>query len=185
MMPQPFNKAAARKPADGELVAAADRKDIEAIKDLLERGAKVDEKNANGDTALLIAVAIGSAEMARILIDGGANVDIKDRNGCTALINTAYYGYKEWAQLTAQRLIDKDAFLGEKNDAGDTAFSIARFIVQMHGGRGIEFSQMLRSAAAARKVVEAEKARQAMVREKRKRLTAHAPRPVIGEGPCH
>jgi ankyrin repeat protein len=182
-----FNMTAAQKPAPGELVAAADIGDVDAalaaIKDLLQRDAAIDEKNADGETALQIAISRGCAEMACLLLDSGANPDIKDPDGDTPLIRTAYYGHQEWARQVAQKLLEKGALLGEKNNAGDTVFAAARFTARSYGRSGVEFLEMLKAAAAARKAaaaaVAAEKARREMVERKLDFLRAHAPHAKI------
>jgi hypothetical protein len=58
------------------LTQAAGRGDISAAKDLIDKGANVNERDAQGGmTALTAASAMGHVELANLLIDKGANID--------------------------------------------------------------------------------------------------------------
>jgi ankyrin repeat protein len=60
------------------LHAAADRNDTQAIRALLAEGAKVDARDGQGATALLVATHADRLEAARALIEAGADVNAKD-----------------------------------------------------------------------------------------------------------
>ena len=51
------------------------------IKVLLKQGAKVNEKNSNGQFPLMLAVQCGQIEAAQLLYDEGANIDVRFTNG--------------------------------------------------------------------------------------------------------
>lgn len=70
----------------GKLVDAAARGDAAAVSDLLSRGAKVDEKDGAGRTAVTAAVYAGSAEAVRLLVAAGADVDIRDETRSNAFL---------------------------------------------------------------------------------------------------
>ncbi len=53
---------------------------------LIEAGADVNAKNANGNTALLRAACEGHAELASVLIRVGADLDAQNHEGYTALV---------------------------------------------------------------------------------------------------
>jgi len=95
-----FKKSAAPPPAPGALVAAIgvdsigywddlkgdhaaiEKQYIEAVTDLLDRGADIDEKSpAEGRTALMWAARLGFTELARLLIDRGASLEERERDG--------------------------------------------------------------------------------------------------------
>ena len=57
------------------LMNAASKGDINTVKDLLDKGANVDEKSASGATALMVAAYYGNTEAAKLLIDRGADID--------------------------------------------------------------------------------------------------------------
>jgi ankyrin repeat protein len=66
---------------DGVGVRAA-----ESVVDLLlSRGAQLDAVDDRGRTALMIAAAVGHAEVIEMLLGRGADPSARDRNGKTAL----------------------------------------------------------------------------------------------------
>jgi ankyrin repeat protein len=71
--------AAARAGDIGEdLIAAARKSDLAAVKALLDKGADVNAKNRYGATALSYAAERGSVEVVKLLIERGADVNVKD-----------------------------------------------------------------------------------------------------------
>lgn len=68
------------------LQEAAAEADTEDIKELLEQGADLEERNSRGDTALMWAAATGSFENVVLLIRAGANVDAQNGSGCGAIM---------------------------------------------------------------------------------------------------
>lgn len=62
------------------------------VKELIAKGAKVDEPDEKGYTALREAVNWGRVDMAKMLIDAGANPRRKDEYGNTLLMDTAWWG---------------------------------------------------------------------------------------------
>jgi hypothetical protein len=57
----------------------------EIVKLLVEKGAKLDIKNKDGDTALIDASSTGGTEIVKLLVEKGAKLDIKNKDGKTAL----------------------------------------------------------------------------------------------------
>jgi ankyrin repeat protein len=95
---------------------------------LIQNGAKVNEKDNEGMTALMHSSKLPntrSAETARILIDAGASVDEKDAHGRTALMYAAPRYYNASASATVKTLIERKANVNEVNDEGRTALMIA------------------------------------------------------------
>lgn len=125
------------------------------IVDLINRGASLEETNAQGATPLLVAVRNGHESLADTLIQRGANVDATDHEGNTPLILAVIAGSGKnvrdltdkgakldhfnnldrsalmWAAALgrreiAQTLMRKGADLHLKNSAGQTAYDIAK-----------------------------------------------------------
>ena len=61
-----------------ELISAAQRGDLEAVRALLDRGVDVNSESRYGATPLAFAVNRGNEELARLLLERGADVDAKD-----------------------------------------------------------------------------------------------------------
>lgn len=71
--------------AEQALMLAAAKGDTAAVKDLLDKGVKVDTLDADGGTALGHAAWFGHADTAQLLIDRGADVNAKKPDGTTVL----------------------------------------------------------------------------------------------------
>ncbi|EAY08996.1 ankyrin repeat protein, putative [Trichomonas vaginalis G3] len=81
------------------------------------RGANINEKNNDGETALHITASQNSIETVEFLISHGANINEKDQFGQTALHCAAEINRKEIAEL----LISHGANINEKNQYEETA----------------------------------------------------------------
>src|ERR1044072_7071204 len=66
------------------LMLAAFRVDTAGVINLLERGADVNARDKDGDTALMFAAYRGHALVVALLLQYGANVYARARNGGTA-----------------------------------------------------------------------------------------------------
>ena len=78
-------------------------------------------RDANGNTALMIAAAMGDTTAVRSLIKDGANVNATGRIGNTALIFAAQEGHNQIVELLVAAGADIDA----ANDYGSTARKLA------------------------------------------------------------
>lgn len=81
------------------LIHAAERGNLEEVRDLLNRGAEVDNRNRNGHTALHQASSMGFLEIVKLLLRSGASVDLPDGDGETALMMAAYRGKADVVRL--------------------------------------------------------------------------------------
>lgn len=71
------------------------RDNDDIVEMLLEKGARIDEKNWEGWTALMLAVRNGNKNCVKILLDNRASIDLQKKDGYTALmvaiVNKNYY----------------------------------------------------------------------------------------------
>jgi uncharacterized protein len=75
-----------------DLVEAAGRGDVAAVREALAEGAGVNGRDARDRTAITAAALGDHVEVARILIDAGANVDLQDADRNNPLLVTGETG---------------------------------------------------------------------------------------------
>jgi serine/threonine-protein phosphatase 6 regulatory ankyrin repeat subunit B len=161
----------AQKPGPGAFINAVRFSNIETMKDMLARGADVNEKDNVHNTALMYAAGRRHyTQVVRLLLDNGASIDEKNNNGNTALINAVSMENAEIVRL----LIDNNASLGIRNGRGYTAQDIAEV-------KGFsQIARMLKEAAEARRKVDEEKARlealHALAAERQRQLQKKLPK---------
>lgn len=80
----------------------ADEKSLSHLKLLIKLGARIDQKDKNERTALMIASSLGRIEALSLLIKHGAQLDIYDKFGWTALMLGVYYNQKEIVKFLLQ-----------------------------------------------------------------------------------
>jgi ankyrin repeat protein len=68
---------------------------IEVVSYLLNAGARIDDKDARGRTALMIAAEGGHAEIAKLLLSHGADASLQDKAGKRAADLTVLSSLKE------------------------------------------------------------------------------------------
>jgi hypothetical protein len=103
------------------LMSASGSGDINAAKDLLDKGAAVDEKGEYDTTALREAADNGHAAVAKLLLDKGADVNAKDAWGETALLGAVVKSHAEVVKL----LLERGADVNIKNYNGWTTLAYA------------------------------------------------------------
>ena len=59
------------------------------VRDLVKHGAKLNHKDANGNTALMLASAKGNQATVSVLLKSKSPVNTKNRNGETAIMLAA------------------------------------------------------------------------------------------------
>jgi ankyrin repeat protein len=99
------------------LMDAAKAGDMEALADLLARGADITARSEKGKSALHYAAANGKLEAAKLLVEKGAELDPRDRDGHTPLMLAAIYGCNQTVQL----LVLAGADVNARTPAGTTA----------------------------------------------------------------
>jgi hypothetical protein len=103
------------------LLQAALNGDVVEVRRLVATGVNVDERDANGATALLLAAEHGKVEVMRALVQLGADKEAKDDDGDTPLLMAAYNGQVEAIKVLAQLGVNKEA----KDAHGETALHLA------------------------------------------------------------
>ena len=112
------------KDKDGRtlLHLAAESADADIVKLLLDKGARIDEKNdESGATALHLAARFGNKNVAEVLIARGADINAKDKEDHTPLYVATNHDYK-----VAELLINKGADSSIKTESGQTLLLLAQ-----------------------------------------------------------
>lgn len=94
-----------------------DYKGWEIVRELIQSGANVNEKNNSGYTALHIASGNGCDEIIKELLQGGANINEKDIAGMTPLHIASKRGSTDIVKI----LLQNGANIDEKDNDGGTA----------------------------------------------------------------
>lgn len=81
------------------LLRAAERGDMEMCRALLSAGARPDEQDAEGNSALHIAAGFGELAVCELLLENGADVDSQNEDGRTPLHLCAAQGDAEAVSL--------------------------------------------------------------------------------------
>lgn len=113
--------AALRAQSGDDLIDAAGRGDLAAVRTQLKRGAPVETRDLRSWTALMVASARGHADVVRALLAGGADPSPRAADGSTPLMAAAVGGHTE----IVRALLDAGADPSLRNQAGATARSKA------------------------------------------------------------
>lgn len=81
------------------LIEAAYEGNTVQVQALLEEGANVNEKDASGRTALMIAANRGHTYVVQLLLDSGADANIRDNHGFSALQSAESRGFHRIVSL--------------------------------------------------------------------------------------
>ncbi len=87
------------------VVFAAEISDLDLIKLLIQKGANVNIKGGQNETALLIAVQKRDSEIASFLVSHGADVNAKDAGGVTAMKLATKSGDKDLIEALKQKTV--------------------------------------------------------------------------------
>lgn len=162
-MPEPIKQ--------GDLINAIRFSPIEKVRDLLARGAHVNETDSTGFTALMFtANRKDYTAFARLLLDNGVAIDAKNIYGNTPLIFAADAGNAEMVRF----LLDNKASPDERNKNGYTAQGVAEARGHSNVVRILkEFAEGLRALATEKARVEAS---HTLAAARQERLKKAAPR---------
>eukprot|EP00919_Chromeraceae_sp_WS-2016_P004917 GHVR01011628.1.p2 GENE.GHVR01011628.1~~GHVR01011628.1.p2 ORF type:complete len:107 (+),score=13.94 GHVR01011628.1:524-844(+) len=90
---------------------ASERTHLDTVKYLIEKGADVNLRNVNGNTALLLTVRYNISETFKYLIEKGADVNVRNAEGNTALMIASESNLLD----TVKFLIEKGADVNLRN----------------------------------------------------------------------
>jgi ankyrin repeat protein len=109
-----------------DITAANDRlfrgirsSDVGAVKIALEQHADVNARSAEGDTPLMFAAVLSTAECLKVLLDGGADPNTRDKRDGTALMRAIPNIEK------VRLLLDRGAEVDARSDLGVSALMVA------------------------------------------------------------
>lgn len=99
------------------LHAAAQKDNIQVVKQLLSAGAPLEARDQSGSTALLVATRANAIDAARVLIGAGADVNAKDNINDSAYLYAGARGHLDILKMTLAHGAD----LKSTNRYGGTA----------------------------------------------------------------
>ncbi len=82
-----------------DLLEASERGDVQAVKDLLDKGAHANVHDPDGRTPLTEAVWNNNSELVKLLLERGANPNAKKNDGATPLGIAKGKGFKEIVEM--------------------------------------------------------------------------------------
>ena len=103
--------------------------DTERVRQLLEEGAPVDEKDEYGRTALTEASRMGHTEVVQLLLDKGASVDAKDERDNTALPSVVTFDEEQLGRMAATLV--QGQLLKAKRQGDDALDAAAMAVLQL------------------------------------------------------
>lgn len=165
------------------LLLAVEDGEYAAVRRLVEQGADIEVRDANGNTPLNLAAAFGYLDITRYLIDHKANVDTRNAKGETPLIS-AVSKYGSNRDSIVRLLLEKDANPDIKDNNGKTAEMIATeknrgplvVMLKNASAKRAKLAEEFAKAAEAKRHAEIQ-ARQQALREKAKNVPRIKPGP--------
>ncbi|XP_031624690.1 serine protease persephone-like [Contarinia nasturtii] len=116
-------EVSANSDLDNQLLTVADNGNMDAVKDLINRGANVNSQDDLNETPLHKTAERGFTEIVKYLIDNGANVSAANGFEETSLHMAALNGHIEIVKI----LIGKGGNVNVKNDHKETPLHMAAF----------------------------------------------------------
>lgn len=102
------------------LMRAALEGNTERVKDLVQQGAEINQRDDNGRKALMFAAINAHYETMKVLLEYGADVNAKSYIGGTALMGAALAGDLRMVQALLDKGADLHARLSETNESAMT-----------------------------------------------------------------
>lgn len=102
---------------------------VSEINRLLDRGADINDKDIEGNTALMFASIYSNntnnLEAIKLLLDRGADINAENNNGSTALMLASEYSNDSSSIDAVKLLLDNGAIINHKDNYGNTALMVA------------------------------------------------------------
>ena len=102
------------------LMRAALDGDTKSVRELINQGADINQRDDNGRTALMFAVVNRHYKTMKVLLEHGADVNARSNKGGTALMGAAMAGELSMIQALLDKGADLDARLHETNESAAT-----------------------------------------------------------------
>ena len=103
---------------DISLIDAAATGNVDAVRQHIEAGTDLNQRNPeSGSSALIVAACLDQSETAILLIEGGADLEVKNNEGSSALGTAAFLCREEIVKALLAKGVDRNA----RNNAGSTA----------------------------------------------------------------
>jgi ankyrin repeat protein len=146
-----------------DLIAAARKSDVEAVKGLLAKGADPNAKSPYGATPLFFACDRGNLEIVKILVERGADVNVKDTfYNSTAVTWAVFKNHTDIVKLLLEKgadskqIVMRSAIGGEKPDivkmlvemGGFSPEDLTAFLTQAERNKQVEIAEILKKAGA-------------------------------------
>lgn len=94
--------------------------DTERVKELINQGADINQRDDNGRTALMFAVVNRHYETMKVLLEHGADVNARSNEGGTALMGAASAGELRMVEALLDKGADSHATLPETKESAAT-----------------------------------------------------------------
>jgi CubicO group peptidase (beta-lactamase class C family) len=107
-------------PPDVGLHLAALQGDIDTVRQHIEAGSELNERDAYGSTPLVVAITFGKAEVAQALLGAGADPETRNNDGSAPLQIAAFLGHTE----IVRALLDAGTDRHSRNIVGSTAYDV-------------------------------------------------------------
>ena len=102
------------------LMRAALKGNTERVKELMNDGADINQRDENGRTALMFAVINGHYQTMKVLLEHGADVNARSNKGGTAMMGAALAGDLRMVQALLDKGADLQPRLSETNETAVT-----------------------------------------------------------------
>jgi ankyrin repeat protein len=94
---------------------------VEVVRLIVNRGADINIRDVNNNTALHLAAESGSVDIIQLLLDKEMSVDLTNKHGSTPLHVSAQFGKLE----ATKTLVERGAAINKTNKSGVTALMVA------------------------------------------------------------